>query len=86
MPMITVSGNDVIILSGQRNSPNGYGLLTVIKMQEAPHLARCILFERSLLETADSYDVSKNANLPFGTQLLVDGSGGVVDGGVHVTS
>ena len=84
MTMVTISRDDMVILPGQRNGADGNRFLPVVKMKEAPHLTRSVLLKRGLLEPANSYDVSKNADLPFRTQLLIDGSGGVVDGGVHV--
>jgi hypothetical protein len=67
MPMIPVSGDDVIVVPQERYRPHCHRLLADIKMQKTAHFALVVELQGGLLETADADHLAQASDLLLGT-------------------
>ena len=73
MPVVAVSGDEVIMLPHDRDGSHGGSFLAYVKVQEAAHLAFLVGLQGSLLELADADQVGEALDLGFDRHGLVDG-------------
>ena len=72
MPVVAVSGDDVIIGPHQRTSADGDAFLPDVQMQEAPHFSTLIGFQCGLFKAADAQHLSQEPDFIGRLQAGVD--------------
>lgn len=79
--MIPIGGDDMIVLSQQRNGTHGYRFLADIEMEESCHFATLIVLEGKLFEGPNANHLPMQRELLLCRQLSVDRRVSVGGGG-----
>ena len=76
--MVAVGGDDMVVLTHQRNGPNCHRLLPNVEVEESAHHALVVILERCLLEAPDADHFPKKTNLLLRFERGIDFRAGVI--------